>query len=323
MDATRQAIFDHDLDEAQGWGVRAIIRLKLFYYLFSRIRQNRTLREELRPALGENGIARKIDLFLRDDGGMFKHYAYGRIQGRRSLRGARVLVPGVGYGRNLAQLAAFRPKEIVAFDFYEYPEDWEYLKKSLGERFGVNITFLTGDFDVVPESYRGSFDAIVSDAVLEHVPDLPKFMSYSELFLKEGGVFFASFGPIWYGPSGDHVEWGPDNLFDHLLLSRAAYAKQVAARIAVAEHDSCDPGFMGQEELFSYLAVDTYLNELLRRPSFEKMCIAAKISSKAVALFRRHPNFHRTLDEANIPLFDRFCSGFYVWLVRRGPETKT
>lgn len=323
MDASRTAIFEHDMREAADLGTITTIRLKLLYYAAARRLFHRSLRARLAEDLAEDPIFRRIDLFLKDDGGMFKRYAYGIANRTCPLRSARVLVPGVGYGRNLAQLAAFRPREIVAFDLYEYPEDWEHLARTLFDRFGVRTAFFKGDFDAIPAPERSTFDAIISDAVLEHVPDLPGFMANSATLLREGGIFFASFGPIWYGPSGDHVEWGPDNLFDHLLLSREKYVAQSKKRVAVSAHDSCDPGFMGQEELFSYLASADYAKHLLDHPAFEPNLFAAKISSKALSFFSRHPDFHTVLDKRGLPRFDRFCSGFYAWLTRRSPIIRT
>lgn len=292
------------------------IKAKLAWYAASRPIMHSFLRRkllELSPRLAEDPVFNRVNLFLNGDGGMFKEYAYGLSNRMAPIRGSRVLVPGIGYARNLLQLAAFKPKEIVAFDLYEYSEIWEMMTKKLRDEFGVQITFYKGDFDVLPRENLGKFDHVISDAVLEHVPDMPGFAAGSRDFLKEDGIFYASFGPLWYGPCGDHASWGEDKLFDHILLSKEEYDKQLKENPTdIDDRDSCDTGFLIKEGLFSYLHAKQYLDEM-DKAGFDIVDLYSKIQPLSLRLFRQHPEIAAALDARDEPSFDRFSGGLYIW----------
>ncbi len=321
MDPHHAEVLANDDREVHSLKARLVIALKLWYYALQRPVMDLVLRRRLRPILGSDPVFKRVTRFLYGEGGMFRRYAYGKCDRLHSLRGSSVLVPGVGYGKNLLQLAAFRPKEIIAFDLYDYPEVWAELTRTLREEFGVPITFLKGDYDVVPEERAGTFDFIISDAVLEHVPDMPGFAAGSAKFLKPGGIFYASFGPLWYGPSGDHVTWGGGwRLFDHLLLSKEAYAAQLQERsLRSVQNDSCDPGFMVQEGFFSYVKAAEYLDDLAAA-GFALSDVEVKIPAGNIELLRRDRELNAALDRAGAPLFDRFANGFYLWLEKKSPR---
>jgi SAM-dependent methyltransferase len=295
---------------------RLAIRAKLFWYSFSRPVMNFLLKRRLlalAPRLASDPVFKRVNLFLNGDGGMFKQHVYRLCDRLRPLRGSRVLVPGIGYCKNLLQLAAWRPKEIVAFDLYEYPEVWPVMVKKVKEQFGVDVSFYKGDFDALPAAKLGKFDFVISDAVLEHVPDLPKFAAGSYEFLNPGGVFYASFGPLWYGPCGDHVTWGEDQLFDHLLLPKEEYDKQLrASEMKASDQDSCDPGFMIREKLFSYLHANQYLEEM-DKAGFKTLQLYSKVQPLSLKLLRKRPDVAAALDAKGEPAFDRFSGGLYIW----------
>lgn len=50
-----------------------------------------------------------------------------------------------------------------------------------------------------------SFDRVFSVAALEHVLELPRALVELHRVLRPGGVMFATFGPIWSGGKGHHV----------------------------------------------------------------------------------------------------------------------
>ncbi len=313
MDQKHKEILENDLKEAKNFGHRFLVNAKLFYYLFQRPIANFLLKKFFKKYLAEDLFFNQIDKFLWDEGGMFKSYVYKICDKFYPLKNSVILVPGIGYGRNLFQLAAFKPKIIIAFDLYPYEDEWKFLIKSIKEIFGVEVKFFNGDFDIVPKEFKNSFDFIISDAVLEHVKNLPQFLEDSKKFLKKDGIFYASFGPIWYGPGGDHIDWGEKNLFNHLLLDKATYQKNVEARIKTVPEDSCEGFFMFKEDLFSYLKIDDYFR-IFSEKNFKKELIFAKISSRAISLLKNALQIRQQLDEKKYPKFDRYCSGFYVWM---------
>src|SRR3989344_541362 len=316
MDQHQLEIIANDEREVRDPRRRLAVRAKLAWYALSRPFMSGALRRrllKLEPRLAEDPVFQHVNIFLNGDGGMFKEHVYKYCSRFIPIRGASVLVPGIGYGKNLLQLAAFRPKEIVAFDLYEYPEMWRFLAEKIQKEFGVPVTFYKGDFDAVPRDHAGSFDFVISDAVLEHVPDMPKFAAGSRDFLKPGGIFYASFGPLWYGPSGDHAEWGPDKIFDHILLSKEAYLKQLNdAPPEVACDDSCETLFMIRENLFSYLRGAQYL-EYIEGNGLKIFDLRSKVSLRAMRLLAERKDIATELDTRQFPLFDRYSGGMYIW----------
>lgn len=111
---------NNDYLEAASFSKKAVISLKLFYYSFQRYLTDFLLRNFLRKKMKDDYVFGQTDKFLLNDGGIFKKYAYEICREFSPLRNSSVLVAGVGYGRNLFQLAAFKPKTIVAFDIYNY-----------------------------------------------------------------------------------------------------------------------------------------------------------------------------------------------------------
>ena len=137
---------------------RLTIRSKLAWYAMTRTGMSARLKRELlwaRSTLKDDPVFQRVDMFLNGDGGMFKQYAYRICDKLRPIRSSSVLVPGIGYGQNLLQLAAFRPKEIVAFDLFDYPEEWSFVAAKAKKDFGVPVTFYKGDFDALPADRKG------------------------------------------------------------------------------------------------------------------------------------------------------------------------
>lgn len=312
MDKEHLRILEDDFSQSRFSRDSFIIRLKLIYYFFERPIANFFMKRKAGYFAGNDAVFGKFDLFLKNEGGMFKGYAYSLCNKMKPLKGATVLVPGGGYGRNFFQLAAYRPKKIVAFDLSGYKEEWDYLKRKIKDVFGTEVEFYKGDFDSIPSDYVGCFDWIISDAVLEHVKNLDAFLNSSNKFLKKDGFFYASFGPIWHGPGGDHIFVGKDNIFDHLIMPRPAYEERFKKMFSSIGNDSCEGSFLVRERLFSYLPASGYFSAL-SASGFKKIKAYAKISGESFSLFDRAPDIFRKLNEAQEPVFDRFCGGIYVW----------
>jgi len=309
------AIFKNDFSQAASATERASIFLKLIYYSLERPVADFFIRKKLKTYSVPEYILNYVDLFLKNEGGMFKKYAYALCNRLSEIRNSLVLVPGIGYGRNMLQLAAWRPKKIIAFDLYEYKEEWDFLKRTIKEKFDVEVIFLKGDFGILDDNLVGSFDFIITDGVWEHVKNLPVFLADSKKFLKNGGIYYASFGPLWWGPGGDHVNWGEKEYFNHLLFSEEKYVEEFNKRFKqekIAE-DSSEGAFLVEQKLFSFLKVEDYLNDL-REAGFKKELCYAKISQRMLSLMKGNQNLFLKLNGKNVPLFDRFCKGLYLWL---------
>ncbi len=303
-------ILENDLIEVKSRKTIFSIKIKLLFYFFQRPLAHFFLKRRLKKDLKNNYFYRKANTFLLNEGGMFKEYAYALCNNIQVIENSTVLIPGCGYGHNLFQLAAWKPKKIVAFDLFEYQQEWDYVKKNALDIFGVQIEFYNGDFSKVPDNYINSFDFIISDAVLEHVKDLSQFLFSSNKFLKEKGVFYASFGPLWYGPGGDHIDWGNGKEFNHLIVPEELYNIELSKKNISMINNSCDGFYMVKEKLFSYLCIEEYF-KFFKENNFTVLQSFAKISTRAISYIKKNK---RILDSNNVPLFDRYCSGIYVWM---------
>lgn len=315
MKEGHRTTLESDYNEAVDIKTRLLVQAKLSVYAWSRPLASSVLKKRL--TLG--GITKETDLYLWNEGGMFKTHVYQLTNAQKCLRGSTILVPGVGYGRNLFQLAAWKPKKIVCFDLFDYPEEWSFVSEKIRTEFSCDSEFYHGDFTALPDSCKHSFDFIISEAVLEHVKDLPAFAKHSYQFLSQGGMFYASFGPLWNGPGGDHICWGDERrLYDHLLLSKEDYSNQLNERFETAdvESDSCEAKFMAQEGLFSYLTTDEYL-AILTSAGFKKSLLYAKVSTDALECLRKNQDLDNQLTAHGVGAFDRVCTGLYLWMTRQ------
>lgn len=313
MNLNHHKILERDFKERKNLFSRALILGKLTYYFFQRPIASFVLRKFLKKRLSKDKVFTQIDEFLLNNGGMFKRYVYKICDRFYPLKDSTILVPGIGYGKNLFQLASFQPKIIVAFDLYKYQGEWEFLSKKILEKFGVKVLFFEGDFNILPQNYLGFFDFIITDAVLEHVRNLSNFVRKSKNFLRDGGIFYASFGPLWYGPSGDHIYWGRERIFNHLILSKRAYEQNLEKRFSKSETDLMEGAFMVKSNFFSYLPSQKYF-EILSQAGFKKLFSFANISTEAISLLKRKPEMDKLLNKKGVPHFDRYCGGLYLWM---------
>lgn len=103
-----------------------------------------------------------------------------------------------------------------------------------------------GPAEEIPENFKEKFDVVVSICALEHIIRLPEVIEKVYQALRPGGIFYASFAPIWSGPGGSHFWISPSfnynyslqhgiPLFAHLLYSpdelREILPKQMSSEI--------------------------------------------------------------------------------------------
>jgi len=313
-DRLNRLLEEYRFTTSKWFELQNIIRqLKSVYYVFQRPLYSFLL---TRTSFFKN-IKRtyNIDRILLNDGGMFKEYVYGSCNRINQIRGSVIFVPGCGYGQHLITLANFKPRLIVACDLYEYPEEWKFVQEVVRKE-GTDIVFLKGDIDNPIILDKAPFDWIITDAVLEHVKDLPLFLRQCNSLLKEQGNFYASFGPIWYGPGGDHLYWGPEGIFNHLLLDKNEYECKVSSLEDDADEDSTQSLFMFKNKQFSYLHANEYI-DILKRADFLLGKLWIKSSSIAWRYFRLYPEKEARVELRGSNAFDRYCSGMYIWAMKK------
>lgn len=289
----------------------SIYKVSNLYHLIKDPIANKLLKKVLEKRIGGKNIPKVITRFMHNEGGIYKTKAYIICNKIKKIKGSKILIPGCGFGRNIIQLLSFYPKEIIAFDLYEYPEEWEFLK-NYAEEMGIKLKFMKDDMSEVLKKYKLYFDFIISDALLEHVKDLDSMIESSYVVLKGGGIFYAGFGPLWFGPSGDHIHWGENRIFDHLLLSKKNYLRNIKMR---QSEENIDSFTLINENLFSYKRVGEYFKSF-KANDFFPIKIFSKISTESLKTLKNR-KIAENLDKKNIPSFDRYCPGLYVWLRKK------
>ena len=210
----------------------------------------------LRRRFAVPGIPREWTLVwgARGQGG---RYMVSRVNHARRIRGADVLLLGVGLGREIEFWAPYRPRRILGVDILNFREAWEVLKHGYKS---LNLDFLQAPADSLADLADASFDIITTENVFEHVKDLPALIAECKRVLRPGGVLFTTFGPLWYSWSGDHfsgeIEGGHG--FLHLVGNLEDY-KAWTREFAFREGQRADGRVWLLQDLFSYLRPKQYV----------------------------------------------------------------
>lgn len=133
---------------------------------------------------------------------------------------------GCGLGWELILTAKYlQPKKIIGCEYFNYGRAWEYVKKYVMQRYGIEVEFYQVDLrNPIPDSIPRA-DLLISYTVLEHLKEMDNSLSRLKEFLKPNGHFASLWGPMWYSYTGDHIaaELGHEHGFDHVLLDAKEY----------------------------------------------------------------------------------------------------
>jgi len=210
-----------------------------------------------------------------------------RVATIHDIRDQVILVAGCGTGNDLPSWVSLHPKRILATDWFNYSKAWDQLARQMTAiNPGVEIDFLQADLENLSNIDDASVDVVASDAVFEHLRDLPKVLGEFQRILRPRGIVYATFGPLWFGYSGDHVS-GYDHVlhgFNHLLLDPISYQAYLA-RMGEFNHSEHDGRTWISENLFSRLRPVEYL-ENLRQAGFERLHVQAVVDPRAVTCMR-------------------------------------
>ena len=236
---------------------------------------------------GEKGLS--LDGFRR---------IYYRKRLGRTIRGKTVLVLGCGYGDELLGWIPHRPKCIIGVDISNYGRAWDRIARTAG-RAGVRTRFVQYDLTEPQWSFvePDSVDIASAYAVLEHVVDLESFLRACRESLRPGGYFEAAYGPLWYGPNGDHLfPLSDEEIYNHLLLDDASYDRFVERTRDYWEHHETgmEGPFLLENGLFSFLKPAEYL-DLFRRTGYSVLYSHAALSQRAAGFRQRHPDEWRRM----------------------------
>ncbi|MPY69617.1 MAG: methyltransferase domain-containing protein [Alphaproteobacteria bacterium] len=263
----------------------------------------------LRPVLSANARRRLSPGFLaeiRPDAVFFTRgtpLAWRRRWGaaRVTLGDATVLVQGTGTGWDAASWAAMRPRRLIATDLFAFDGSWEEIARHCRDAYGVTVEFRAAPLEDHGFLADGSVDLCASDAVLEHCTDLAAVLAESRRVLRPGGTLYATYGPIWFAPGGDHFS-GRDGLasaYNHVALAADAYRRCFeAARKPVENFQS--GGRYVELGLFSKLTTREYL-AAYAAAGLARDRLILEISPDALAFRRRWPDRFRAILDRNAP----------------------
>jgi SAM-dependent methyltransferase len=224
-----------------------------------------------------------------------------RVTRYMPLQGCDVLVAGCGTARDIESWVRLKPRRVVGIDWFSYARAWElWQRRYLQIAPKVEVLFAQADLARMSDFPDASFDLIASDAVFEHLKNLPDVLAEFHRILRPGGVLYATFGPLWYGYGGDHVS-GYDSVtsgYNHLVLEGDTY-QHYLDEMGGHIHSEHDGRTWIEHDLFSRLTPRQYLY-CLEHVGFKRLFVSAIIDPLAVACLD-HPEF----DKSRVAHFDR------------------
>lgn len=206
----------------------------------------------------------------------------------------RLLILGCGTAWDVGQWMRLKPTEVIGVDLYSFQRAWTAIQK-IGRQHGVAMQFVQTDLTDMAAIADGWADVIVSDAVFEHVKDLDTAFLTIRRKLRQGGLMYAGYGPLWYSPGGDHYSCrgGLAHVYNHLLLDPPAYRDFFQHHLQ-AEEDPQAGGRYVPLDLFSKLSSDQYL-ALYERCGFARRFFAVETCPLAAQFRHAHPTRWQSL----------------------------
>ncbi len=244
------------------------------------------------------------------------------LEARRDLAprldGLTVLVQGTGSGWDVISWAERRPRAILATDAFPF-DSWEPIARHCRDRFGVPVTFREAPLESCPFIPSHSIDLAASDAVLEHVQNLPAVLAETSRVLTPHGQVYAAVGPLWFTAGGDHfAARGPlADVFAHVDRPPEAYRRFFDGLKQPVE-DFQSGGRYVELDLFSKLTLDDYLGHF-REANLAQDYLAIQVSALALEFERRFPAATRAIVARHAPRLTRDdlrVAGFVIRLSR-------
>ena len=236
----------------------------------------------------------KPDLWLWGQRGNDYERHRARVASFLPLQGRDVLVAGCGTARDIESWVRLEPRRVVGIDWFSYARAWglwQHRYQQIAPK--VEVHFAQADLAHMSDIPDASFNVISSDAVFEHLKNLPVVLAEFHRILMPGGVLYATFGPLWYGYGGDHVS-GYDGLtsgYNHLITSGAEYLRYLEA-MGGHVHSEHDGRTWIEHDLFSRLTPRQYLN-CLEKAGFKRLFMSAIVDPLAISCLA-HPEFDKT-----------------------------
>jgi ubiquinone/menaquinone biosynthesis C-methylase UbiE len=206
-----------------------------------------------------------------------------RVNAYQRVSNANILIAGCGTGNDIESWSKMGPRSVVASDWFCYERAWN-LRHSYHSTFypNVDLSFFQADLASMPFLESASIDIVSSDAVFEHLRNLPDVLAEFHRILRPRGIVYATFGPLWFGYGGDHVS-GYDEIlngYNHLLLPTHEWHNYLS-KMGEHSHSEHDGRTWISEDLFSKLSPIEYLT-CLHEAGFKRRFVQAIIDPRAL-----------------------------------------
>lgn len=159
---------------------------------------------------------------------------------------SNVLIIGCGDGCDVRFLRTLFDGVIVGVDLIDHSPSWKMIESEFS-----SVIFIQADISQVA-SQLGQFDVIISDAVLEHVSGFHEFMRSVVMLSAKKSIFYAGWGPLWWGHGGDHMHVSEEGLF-HLV-----YDEKEIDEVSGTAVDQHSERIWVERSLLSFLACEDY-----------------------------------------------------------------
>jgi len=222
----------------------------------------------------------------------------------KEIKGCTILIIGIGTGRDLESWLNYKPKKIIAVDYFNYAKAWKMRINQYKNLYDTKIEFLQADITDLNSLKENSIDIIGSDAVFEHINQFAKAITELKRVMSNNGVLYANFGPLWYSWGGDHISGTdhPKNAYNHIRLDEDKY-HQYLDSFGEFSHSEHDGRTWIKNNLFSYLKPKEYLGTL-KNKGLVSLYSSCTIDEKTVAYQKTYPEKYQELsqkfDEENL-----------------------
>ena len=264
---------------------------KFAYPLFLRFCQSKNRSQY--SSLVEKGFD---DIFVGQRGNDYENHRR-RLNRVKGIEGSVVLIIGIGTGKDLNSWLAYRPKKIIAVDYFDYSKAWEMRRQSIQTSHPeLELEFKQMDVNDMKDVASHSVDIICSDAVFEHLRHFDVAVKQMTRVLAPGGVLYSNFGPLWHSWGGDHISGSNDFVqgYNHIDLEKEAYEWYID-QFGEFDHSEHDGRTWIKNDLFSYLKMDEYIQIL--SGNLKKVYLSCIVDEKALRFKQLHPEKWNSLEE--------------------------
>jgi SAM-dependent methyltransferase len=243
-------------------------------------------------------------------------HGYGLSRGALDARGAAaarrlpgamdILLPGSNMNCRETRIWLARDvASVTCLDIFDWSKAFDRAAPLASIHYKTELRFAHASIEALPFP-DGNFDLVETRAVLEHVANIESAASEMARVLRPGGIALHSIGPLYYAAGGDHCigAYGPDHVFDHLLLEDAAYQAKLRdeAFFASQPQGASDARFWAINQIFSFLRADEYIAAFQRHLRIETALVT--IAPEAIAFLAKHEDARHRLNTAGLTDLD-------------------